>query len=1816
MDFFQRVGNFFNGSGWVSDEEKRRKKTATTQPTSQASKPRDTFQNNAVTTSPVKPSTSPFVLEKPKQVQVPTANPVKPVAKVATPVGTIQATRESAQALTGQAVQKPQAAKVAVNPTAKPVSTANVKPNATRDIQAIYQSKLPSFIKQEEKQREGIGLFGRITDTKWKERAERNAMNSAIAEYRDKTGTLKGQDTKVDDLQRGVNDANVKASKESQKIIDNTKKAVDVARLVPGAGIGEWGANMVRQATGNQTLEQLISEQFDIPLSQVNQLSPQDKDKYGKIAQAGLFVGAAVDSIPIALGTGQVARQGAKNLQKITIKNLVKNMLTKQGARDAAINAGVGGGLSSGISYGATLATGGDQKQAFESAAQGFLPGVAGGLIGRPADVAEEMTRNAGRATRSAVVNSALKKNVRNTNIGESLSRIDAEDNGVLPSEIDIVPGTRENPVVEEQPVVNPQVEAQKNEVTTRAQQEVESVVNNPNLTPEQKRQRVTEIQEQTNDVLARLDQSARNTEQLVQGQGEQFDADAAARAATNEQTQAEQAAATERINSGNSDLGGDEEVRANDAYGGRSLNEFEAEQQRRTNAAQENPIQRLLRRAKEQLYDPFAELQRVDEKGAVGNDSLVSLMQRTLQPQKAVQVRLKREVVLPNGHKDSVWNIIKKYGKTDSQKAQEFANYRMYKDELWRITDGRQEPALNINPQDMAEFVIRYERQHPDAVLDNAVLREFSLQNLRERADAGIDSQAMYEASAKNPFYAPRTRANGSNKDLQMAHSGGFTTTSKSTQARTGADIAVSPLDLYRMDAQNTEVGVLRNLMGQNFYNRALNGEEGFEVDVDPQIALQHRQSREAFDSARQDLLDAREIRDTIKADRAMSKQELASVEAKATKMEDQAVEKMRAALQKATGNPDDVLFDLTTRDPRYDVELKMIKSPIYRAELKSRGLTPGEIRSQVAYDIRQLNQRYPDPNITTRQELLDLANSLNSGMFTAADMAKQAKTVRQQIPDLEQRLDALTGMQNQARQNVSEADAEASRAWQDLIDTTQSRDDWDGNVWTFKIDGEAGKGTTPAGIAAEISRLRKFADTKSSANLLLRATQALGTVVKATWTGAFAPVWQTLNVAKNFGLMLNNGKWLSALSPSAMKGFVEGIVPISPATREFINQMKSRGASYEDIVQSAAVRNMAADDIAARANIGTFLLRNPVHTFKDLYHMTSTAFTHVANAQRNAVAYNAYKRAIDAGVPEAKALDMAANEINKVFGDLQRVSELAQAMEPLIPYAGATQAGVRALVNKAKESPAEFAVKQAAIISAGIGLTLYSMQNNAQYYQDQIDKGYTTDLDNNYVVVLPGATRDENGNWSGVVKIPLTPDFRPINRAAWRSTYDLVNGQGVNPGLVAGELFNEFTGDMANNIYDQKVAETAGTPVAGLFTGSPVLNVGKILSGVNPTTGAPLSDSDMALRPRTEQAYDSTSNAAQGISNITQGAVTPIQADKLLSQLGGTGRAIRNDDPEQNFFAKMFDFQNALYGGKGMTDKQRDTQQYFDNVEEVSKSIDPNDKKTLKEFQALHSKKTAEQKDNLLNSATKANQFMQYIGDGSFQTTALFDAEKKMDELQRSQGQPGNPLFELPVQELQKVLMYRSLKAANSAGQNYTKNGESAFQSLGLDEKWYQDFRDAESQYYKDLGLSGDDSANTSFSGKDAPALTDEQRTLQSQYFALPAKSQERRDFLTANPWLKDYWASDNDFTDEERKSMGFNSLNESGSGYGYGSGGGYGTDTLIRLANYADSIKRLDPQEAAKLPEIQTLLKKLIAGSGGRDKPTLGASSRGDV
>jgi hypothetical protein len=174
------------------------------------------------------------------------------------------------------------------------------------------------------------------------------------------------------------------------------------------------------------------------------------------------------------------------------------------------------------------------------------------------------------------------------------------------------------------------------------------------------------------------------------------------------------------------------------------------------------------------------------------------------------------------------------------------------------------------------------------------------------------------------------------------------------------------------------------------------------------------------------------------------------------------------------------------------------------------------------------------------------------------------------------------------------------------------------------------------------------------------------------------------------------------------------------------------------------------------------------------------------------------------------------------------------------------------------------------------------------------------------------------------------------------------------------------------------------------------------------------------------------------------------------------------------------------------------------------------------------------------------------------------VLGAEIELNRRSAERSGDSNPLYDdsLTPEQRSRVLTYRSMKVNNAAKQNYTKNGESAFISLGLDEPWYQDFKDKENAFYaKVLDKKNNDSIKT-FSGKPTPKASPELESKLDFYYTLPKGTGDRSRFLQANPDVLSHWNAQNDFTNEERTALGFNKLTEDdskGRGFGFGGGGG---------------------------------------------------------
>lgn len=127
-----------------------------------------------------------------------------------------------------------------------------------------------------------------------------------------------------------------------------------------------------------------------------------------------------------------------------------------------------------------------------------------------------------------------------------------------------------------------------------------------------------------------------------------------------------------------------------------------------------------------------------------------------------------------------------------------------------------------------------------------------------------------------------------------------------------------------------------------------------------------------------------------------------------------------------------------------------------------------------------------------------------------------------------------------------------------------------------------------------------------------------------------------------------------------------------------------------------------------------------------------------------------------------------------------------------------------------------------------------------------------------------------------------------------------------------------------------------------------------------------------------------------------------------------------------------------------------------------------------------------------------------------------------------------------------------------------------------------------------------------------RDKPLFTDEMKALKEKYNQQTlnwTNTERRARGLPAITW--DVW---------NNPTFGFDE-SPSGFGYGFGGGGGgrkapepYG-NLLGELTNFSGSVNRLDPIEAAAMPQLAQLFARLQAGEGGsRAKPKLGASASG--
>lgn len=1104
-----------------------------------------------------------------------------------------------------------------------------------------------------------------------------------------------------------------------------------------------------------------------------------------------------------------------------------------------------------------------------------------------------------------------------------------------------------------------------------------------------------------------------------------------------------------------------------------------------------QSPAVKFGNKVQEQLFDPRNIEQRLDaaqfraikESGAallgqkelLPSNALASIRGRIQNPSKAARIRDDTKYEI-NGNEYSLNDIIRIYGKDDSPAARDFENYRIFKDELERLDRGMPN-TLGLDPAEMDSFVKVYEMQNPAALEHNAVLRQHQLDILAEKRDARIDNPELFDNSATFEFFNPRQALDPEDLVRQQM-TGGVRSGAKGTQTRseTAGGPVRSPLSLFKERSLEAERSLAEQQYGLELRNRVDEGTiPGARVVVDAEVARQNKLALQEMRS----LIDNKKSLVTLK-----NKTRGELDKAKSTAASDKkAIQFVRKYIN---GTNENDIF----------------------ADLKGAELTDAE-----ALDLFKV---MAGQNVKNTGRLI---KRISDGTGNTPEQVK----------------DYLAGIRvaiSETKRDIKDARETVSMTSQNLERGTQT--------YSYKIDGEVGKIELPADLANSLAKQNEA----QNISMLEKGLQPVAAVQKLTWTGILQPafkIWNTL--VKNPILMYRNADGLSGIRPEAGFAILRQVVN-TPKMREFKKEMQKRGAAYENILQTKNIQSSTADDIARRAGMDSWaegIFTNPAATLQDVWKGINEFAAFPDNAQRTAVAYGAYKRAKGMGWSDEAALDIASQAPAKVFGDFDRISRLAQNLEIVIPYSGAIQAGTRAMYQATKTKPYSTTFKDAMLLSTLAGVTAYSLSNTKEgqdYYQDMIDSEKEYELDNNWTLVLPRASRDDAGNWKGVIKVPLLPDVRPMNRAAWQSTRAIAQGQGADVPMIAGELFNQLTGDISSNLYDPKRGEA--NPVNGVLPSSPLVNFGKTLAGVNMYDGNPLADEFTASRPRVEQVGKKTTEGAKTASKVTGGMLTPLQFDQIFNMIGSTGDILQQKEGANDPIANVL---KPVQPGIGRSKENVGKVNYIQDKEVVGSTF-----KNADDFRAFQTLTSSNSVKSVEDAAARAKELLA--------RPDVLRGMKDMDTRKRARGEAGDPFFELTSAQQEKILRYRGAKDLNQAKQAYDKNGNSLYIALGLDEEWYDAYKTKEDAYY-DAIFGKSDSVQATYSGAKKPEASEALQGKIDFYNTLPKGTGDRSRYLKSNPDILDHWAKGNQFTDAERIAMGFKVFDDDSGSSTYGGG-----------------------------------------------------------
>ena len=486
--------------------------------------------------------------------------------------------------------------------------------------------------------------------------------------------------------------------------------------------------------------------------------------------------------------------------------------------------------------------------------------------------------------------------------------------------------------------------------------------------------------------------------------------------------------------------------------------------------------------------------------------------------------------------------------------------------------------------------------------------------------------------------------------------------------------------------------------------------------------------------------------------------------------------------------------------------------------------------------------------------------------------------------------------------------------------------------------------------------------------------------------------------------------------------------------------------------------------------------------------------------------------------GMSESEAIKFAADQARWNSTNFLRSGSYGKVINAIVPYSNAGIQGQRIMLRRMKENPVRYTSKVV------LGVAIPTVSALAFSYGSEKGKEVMDNLpdyvkENNVVIVSPGATYNKEQNrWDGVFMVPVPPQFAPLHRQLHNMTKSVMTGQQFDMGKAAGDAVEQVT-----TVNPLEIRRTASQYVPQAV--KPAIET---WANKNLYTGQEVVPEGMKNLAGKDQWDNNTSLTARKFGELT--GLSPKQVDNVFrtstagggqNLLHGTDWAIAKatgaSDDEIKGRSILDSITGRFYAPKGTSQGSY----YYQSLEKAAKDnkLAGSD---LEFFQGLTSRKYNENGQAEGKTEADAIAHSRLLASKPALVKALSDAAKWRSE---QTGEELDPLYKLPVDKQQYFYQL----------QGSPKNGAEQ-RKLKQDAPWLEDFQKERSAYFKRQDFKSGKSNRVPY-----PEVNDELQATLKTYHDMPSSPQKWA-FLDAHPELSDHFKQIEDYNNKVREAQGY--------------------------------------------------------------------------